>query len=93
MSINPKQIIENKAKTLTSNLSTAVTDAVANVDLSQSFGDMKNATGKVYDASGAVSVLTDKFSKIDATGLTIRTDASAAGTLCACPFQLLRSAA
>ena len=70
MSINPKQIIKNKAKTLTSNLSTAAIDAVSDVDLSQGFTDLKNATTNVYDASGAVNVLKDKFSKIDATGLT-----------------------
>jgi hypothetical protein len=63
MSINPKAIIENKAKTLTSNL------GLDNFDASAQFGDIKNIATNVYDASGALSVLENPFSKTDIQGL------------------------
>ena len=64
--INPKAIIQNKAKTLTNNLG-SVGEAL---DPSAAFGDIKNITTNVFDASGSCSVLTDSFSKIDVQGLS-----------------------
>ena len=63
--ISPKKIIENKVQTLANNLG----DPLENVSASAVFGDIKNTTTQVFDASGAMSVMSDQFSKVDVAGL------------------------
>ena len=63
--IDPTKIIQNKAQTLANGFG----DPLENINATEMFEDMKNATSTIYDASGAMSVLSDSVSKIDVAGL------------------------